>query len=105
MTRKTLIAAAALVLLTGAGAGIALADRGSWLEKVDSNGDGTLSLSELQTMSGERFDRRDLNDDGVITQEEWQQTVAEHFAKMDANGDGKLEAGEMKHGRRGDKVD
>lgn len=47
-------------------------DKGAWMQKIDSDGDGKISKSEFINSHEERF------------------------GKMDTNGDGYLERGEMK---------
>ena len=46
------------------------------------------------------FDRLDLNGDGSVTKEEIDQAKAERFALMDANGDGELTQTELEEGHQ-----
>lgn len=78
------------------------------LKDADANGDGTLSREELVTMiqkrQADRLTRRlDINGDGNVTLAEIEKQRSERFALLDRNDDGKLEAHELrgKHGGKG----
>jgi Ca2+-binding EF-hand superfamily protein len=81
------------------------------LQKMDSDGDGTLSAAEGEAAAEKMFDRRDSNGDGVLTEAEFtadkgsrplsaerQQKLdayrAKRFAAMDKDGNGQVSAAE-----------
>jgi len=80
-------------------------------EQLDVNGDGTLTIAEMQAQAQARFDAIDTNGDGVISAEENQAVAVERvsaraakqFARMlewrDGDGDGALSAVEMSDNR------
>jgi len=88
------------------------------LDKADTDGNGTLSLPEMQARaqadaaerSARKFARLGANGDGQIGKDEMQGAkragrVDRMFDRIDANGDGVLDAGELasaraKHGKR-----
>lgn len=44
--------------------------KGSWLARIDANGDGMITREEFNAPAMQRFDRLDANKDGVVTPEE-----------------------------------
>ena len=83
-------------------------DTASYLQRMDSDGDGRVSLAEYQAWMSYAFDGMDRNGDGVLTADEQpggkgkpltreihQARLAERFRKQDANGDGFLDAREL----------
>ncbi|MCD9029483.1 hypothetical protein LDO26_14910 [Luteimonas sp. BDR2-5] len=79
-----------------------------YLERMDSDGDGRVSLAEYQAWMSYAFDGMDRNGDGVLTSDELPGgkgrpiTRAEHLAKLaatfnrqDTNRDGYLDAREL----------
>ncbi len=98
-----------LLALAAAGAGHAqVADTGEYLRRMDTDGDGRVSLDEYLAWMSYAFDQRDLDHDGVlgpaelpggrgkpITREQHRATLVERFRKQDANGDGYLSAREL----------
>lgn len=79
-----------------------------YLQRMDSDGDGRVSLTEYQAWMRYGFDRLDRNGDGVLTPDELPGgkgrpvTLAEHMAKLaatfnrqDTNRDGYLDAREL----------
>ena len=79
-----------------------------YLAKMDSDGDGRVSLLEYQDWLSYAFDRMDRNHDGVlnadeqpggkgkpITREAYRAQLAERFRKQDVNHDGYLSAKEL----------
>lgn len=81
---------AIVTLALTATATMALADKGHWFQKVDTNGDGAISRDEATAKSTERFGRFDKNDDGQISLEEWNNVHLARFDKGDTNGDGQV---------------
>ena len=91
---------AQLILLGASIAAVsALADR----SKLDTDGDGALSLSELQVkrpgLTEEQFALMDQNGDGVLTRDE--RPGRKHGRRMDTNGDGSIDLGEFQAVRPG----
>jgi len=98
-----------LLLWLASGATFAqVTDSGEYLKRMDSDGDGRVSLSEYLDWMSYAFDQRDANGDGVlgvdelpggrgkpITREQHRATLTERFRKQDANGDGYLSAKEL----------
>ena len=79
-----------------------------YLERIDADGDGRVSLSEYLDWMGYAFREMDLDGDGVLASHELpggrgapvtlaqhRARLAERFAKQDANGDGVLDAREL----------
>lgn len=83
-------------------------DTGTYLQRMDTDGDGKVSVEEYTQWMMYAFERMDRNGDGVlsadelpggkgkpITREQQRQTIVERFHKQDANGDGFLSAKEL----------
>ena len=81
---------------------------GDYLSKMDTDGDGKVSLAEYQDWLGYAFHGMDRNRDGVlspaeqpggrgvpVTLAEHRARIAERFRKQDANRDGFLNAREL----------
>ena len=101
----------AALLLCAAGAQAqqaAVGDTGTYLQRMDSDGDGRISVEEYVQWMMYAFDRMDRNGDGVlsadelpggkgrpITREQQRQTIVERFHKQDVNKDGFLSAKEL----------
>lgn len=98
----------ASLLLLAASAHAQVTDTGSYLQRMDTDGDGKVSVEEYVQWMMYAFDRMDRNADGVlsadelpggkgkpITREQQRQTIIERFHKQDANGDGFLSAKEL----------
>ena len=82
-----------------------------YLARMDTDGDGRVSLVEYQDWLSYAFDAMDANRDGVldaserparahgagpdVTREQHRRTLAERFAKQDRNRDGSLDAREL----------
>ncbi|WP_243713618.1 EF-hand domain-containing protein [Luteimonas terrae] len=79
-----------------------------YLQRMDTDGDGRVSLAEYQAWMSYAFDRMDRNGDGVLTPDELPGgkgraiTRAEHMVKLaatfnrqDTNRDGYLDAREL----------
>lgn len=70
----------------------AAADDGSspgkdfWPEGADTDGNGSLSQSEIQALSAQSFARHDRNQDGVVTLDEWMVMVQERLDRAVAEG-------------------
>jgi hypothetical protein len=104
---KTLLIAAVAVAALGAGPALA------GIAKMDSNGDGKVSLQEMQQRRIAKTMRFDANRDGRLTKAEYASTMAQRFqskgmdaaraeakadkmfAKADKNGDGFVTAAEI----------
>ena len=81
---------------------------GEYLQRMDSDGDGRVSLPEYQAWMGYAFERMDRDGDGILTAAELpggrgrpvslaahRQALAAAFARQDRNGDGFLDAREL----------
>jgi EF hand domain-containing protein len=68
--------------------GLAFAHGG--MAKMDSNGDGKVTLAEAQAASKRRFERMDKNKNGVVTKDEVPDRAEHYFARTDANKDGQV---------------
>lgn len=97
-----------VLLLVGTVAQAQVADTGSYLQRMDSDGDGRVSVEEYLQWMLYAFERMDRNGDGVlsadelpggkgpaITREQQRQTLTQRYHKQDANGDGYLSAKEL----------
>ena len=90
------LAASALALST---ASIALADDHHGKRGPDANGDGEISLEEVQAHSAKMFARADADGNGQIDEADRAVRQAERFARMDADGDGEVSQAEMQAAR------
>lgn len=81
---------------------------GDYLARMDTDGDGRVSLPEYQDWMSYAFDGMDRDGDGVLTpgeqpggrgkrltRTEHRVRLAQRFARQDANGDGYLDAREL----------
>ncbi|CTP90359.1 hypothetical protein XTPLMG728_2538 [Xanthomonas translucens pv. poae] len=81
---------------------------GRYLQRMDRDGDGRVSLDEYLAWMSYAFDARDLDHDGVlsaaelpggrgkpISRTQHQATLTARFRKQDSNGDGYLSAREL----------
>ncbi len=98
----------ALAALGGAASAQVVDTTGSYLQRMDRDGDGRVSLDEYLAWMSYAFDARDLDHDGVlsaaelpggrgkaITRAQHQATLTARFRKQDSNGDGYLSAREL----------
>ncbi|MDQ3287339.1 MAG: hypothetical protein M3Q42_03580 [Pseudomonadota bacterium] len=96
------------LLVTAASSAAQVTATGDYLRRMDSDGDGRVSLSEYQTWMGYAFERMDLDADGMLTAAELpgrrgrpvsliehRRSLAAAFARQDGNGDGHLDAREL----------
>jgi hypothetical protein len=80
----------------------------AYLQRIDGDGSGDVSLAEYQHWMGYAFHRMDRDGDGVLAPHELPggrgapvhladhlATLAAAFARQDANGDGALDAAEL----------
>ena len=81
---------------------------GDYLQRMDGDGDGRVSLTEYQAWMGYAFERMDRDRDGVLTAAELpggrgravslaahRQALAAAFGRQDRNGNGFLDAREL----------
>jgi len=59
-------------------------DPDSRFERLDENGDGSLSRDELSMLARARFDELDQDDDGTVSRDELREMVAAHRDRLDA---------------------
>lgn len=84
-----------------AGVGVAAAQPGGpdHFAKMDTNGDGVVTTSEVQASFLERWTKADVNSDGKVTADEFKASHAEHqkghFTKLDENQNGVIERSEI----------
>ncbi len=80
---------------------------------LDANGDGALTLEELQAAGAARFAAADTDGDGALSEEELTARMAERASKgvsrmmerLDANEDGLLQQSELQDSRFGDRAE
>lgn len=81
---------------------------GDYLQRMDTDNDGRVSLAEYQTWMGYAFERMDRDGDGLLTAAELpggrgrtvslaahRDALAAAFRRQDRNGDGFLDAREL----------
>ncbi|MGE6331515.1 EF-hand domain-containing protein [Stenotrophomonas sp. NPDC077659] len=98
----------ALLCLLPLAASAQVSDTATYLQRMDSDGDGKVSEAEYVQWMLYAFDHMDRNGDGVltadelpggkgrtITREQQRQVIVQRFHKQDANGDGCLDAREL----------
>jgi len=98
----------ALLGAAGAAGAQAVDSTGSYLQRMDRDGDGRVSLDEYLAWMSYAFDARDIDHDGVlsptelpggrgkpITRAQHQATLTARFRKQDSSGDGYLSAREL----------
>ncbi|MBI1365795.1 MAG: hypothetical protein GC153_07520 [Alphaproteobacteria bacterium] len=79
----------------------------AFLAEADANGDGVLTKDELKAVHDKRRAERaalmmgDANGDGKVTREEFEAREAARFAKLDTNKDGVLSPDELAAAPRG----
>ena len=114
--KKILLSSTVALALTGIGASAVLADGGQRgrgdqmfeqqrpdFAELDTNGDGVLTLAEIQASGQNKFAEADTNGDGFLDAEELAaaaerqrlQRFERMIAKKDSNGDGMLSIEEM----------
>ncbi len=108
MQRSTFIAAIAAVAIGLTTVAAMARDRGPDFSALDTDGNGEISLSELQAHGEVRFGETDTDGDGFLSvaeleaaaQERIKDRSARMLERMDANDDGKLSLEEMRDTRR-----
>lgn len=103
-----LLAAAGWASVASAQVTPAVTRTSDYLERMDSDRDGRVSLAEYQQWMGYAFERMDADGDGVLNPAElpggrgrpvtWAQhraALAAAFRRQDLNGDGVLDAREL----------
>lgn len=106
--KKILLGSTLALTLVGAGAVLAQGghqrgpERPSFAQ-MDVNGDGMVTLEEMQSRAGDRFAESDTNGDGLLSVDELTAAAERERSRMidrlmerkDANGDGMLSLEEM----------
>lgn len=100
-------ASLAVALLLVAGTGLAQS-QGDYFSRIDTDGDGRVSLAEFLEHMGFAFRQMDVDGNGVIepheqhipnarpiTREEHEQRLTAQFRRQDTNGDGYLSRSEL----------
>lgn len=106
--RYTWLACGLIVAITAsAEPGVPRAVKGAGIQSLDIDGDGMITLAEVEQGAphlAERFSDLDTNNDGVLSNEEISagrpmrgvRSIDADFAAADANSDGKLSRSEAK---------
>ena len=119
MTKRNLVKRLTILAATGAIAGTAMATSSDWqarFDKLDANGDGKVTQSEIDQHRAARYKEMDKNADGVIDQGEYkfhvlskmEPRIEKRYRKMDGDNDGKVTQAEFqaqKHGRHFKRMD
>lgn len=114
MKNRILSVGLAALIVTTAIAGVAQArgdgprERASF-EELDTNGDGAITMEEMQARGDARFAATDTNSDGLLSAEEMMaasekaksRRVERMISKLDANDDGQLSMEEFQAARGG----
>jgi len=64
-------------------------------QKLDTNGDGAISLFELTARQDHRFAKLDRDENGMIEKHEFNARLINMFYRMDSDGDGLLRGDEL----------
>ena len=64
-------------------------------QKLDTNGDGAISLLEITARQEHRFANLDHNENGMIEKHEFNARLITMFHQMDRDGDGLLRGNEL----------
>ena len=73
-------------------------------QKLDTNGDGAISLDELTARQDRRFAKLDRDGNGMIEKHEFNARLIAMFQRMDRDGDGILWGDELPGHRYGGKT-
>jgi hypothetical protein len=68
---------------------------GKMFEKLDTDGNGTVSQAEARAGQDRWFARLDADGDGTISREEFQAMADRRFAKFDLDGNGEVTRDEL----------
>jgi Ca2+-binding EF-hand superfamily protein len=109
--KKILLSSTAALTLLAIGTSAAFAEGGQRrggperpsFEQLDTNGDGVITLEEIQAKAGDKFAESDTNGDGLLdvaeltaaAERERSQMIERMMEKKDTNGDGMLSQEEM----------
>ena len=71
---------------------------GHWMARADVNGDGAITIEEVEAMRAKRFAKFDLNSDGVVDKAEIEARIRKRIERMatrltrrfDKNRDGRI---------------
>lgn len=97
-------------IVFGLGCGLLLAvsaiageqPQSNWFKALDHNGNGVISLAELQSVRNQRFSVLDANRDDVISAEEVAGSASwsQRFLRLDRNSDGYVNLAEFEQNGR-----
>lgn len=99
--RYIMIATLAGLIAVGAAAGYAKSpDRQMRFDKIDANGDGSITLEEITAHRDARFTQADANGDGFLTPDEMRggNRAKRMMERLDTNKDGVLDSAELEAG-------
>ncbi len=103
-TKRTILMLSALATIAGTSMASAQPNGGGRFAKIDSNGDGVVTLQEFESRAMTRFDKADANKDGKITPEERKAAFEAFKAERAAEKGERAERGDKgPRGERGDK--
>lgn len=99
-TKRTILMLSAVATLASASMAAAQPHHGGRFVKMDTNGDGVVTLQEFEGGALAHFDKTDTNKDGKVTPEERKAAFEAFKAERKANGE---RADRGPRGERGDK--
>jgi len=88
------VAALSSSLIVGAAAAQGMAG-GKMFQKLDTDGNGTVSRAEVRAGQGRMFARLDTDGDGTISRQEFEVIANRRFATFDLDGDGEISLSEV----------
>ncbi len=63
---------------------------GHWFDRLDTNGDGVITKTEMESRQTERFNEKDTNGDGMISLAEFNAGAHARFIRADEDGNGEI---------------
>jgi hypothetical protein len=102
-TKRTILMLSAVATFAGASMAAAQPNPGGRFAKMDSNGDGVVTLQEFEGRALAHFDKVDTNRDGKVTPEERKAAFEAFKAERAAKGERAERGPRGERGERGDK--